>query len=349
MNSQYKNRRSALFTMALLTAAIGGVASAQEINVALPSPTADRWVYPFNGTPGARPVIPIFGAIGEEFFDDRDGQCLLGYDTSSSIQTGLGQLGYTIQSATLTVMISNDLFFTYDPTLDAYQTYIDGSGSIDNDPGRPVILSATGFRDRYTGLTYGDDGPYSTAGDPNLRAAFPADIDNDGELIDITNNVVEGFDPQPMAVGVIERFPAGDLVPEGSILKFDLDVSDPKIQCYLNGGLSDGYISLSITSLNPASQPGTGPAAFPEIYASENIAVSLGLAQAPSLNMVVTEHTDPPQAGDANRDGHVDLSDFSLLLIQFGECYCCSADFNQDGFVDLDDFSTLLINYGCCP
>ncbi len=341
-------RRSHL-SLAAVSISMAAVASAQQIDLSLPTPTADRWMYPFNSTPGARPAMPLFGGIGS-VFDNRSGQIVLGYDTSNEVPTGLGQLGYTIQSAQIKMMILGDQRFVYDPTLDGYETYLIEGGTPDLDPGRPIILSPVGFRDGYTGATFGDDGPYSTIGDANLRTAYPANIGPDGELIDISKNVANGFDPQPFAVGQYAKLMPGDPVPEGSIVVFDLDIANPSNHCYLANGLSDGYISLGVTSLHSASQPGGSvPASYPDIYASENIAVTLGLAQAASLEMVVTPHTDPPQPGDANRDGQVDLNDFSLLLVQFGgDCYCCGADFDQNGAVDIQDFSTLLVNFGCC-
>ena len=54
-----------------------------------------------------------------------------------------------------------------------------------------------------------------------------------------------------------------------------------------------------------------------------------------------------PIPGDANGDGCVNISDFSVLLIEWGSaCRRCSTDFNRDGQVDLGDLSLLLIHYG---
>jgi hypothetical protein len=42
----------------------------------------------------------------------------------------------------------------------------------------------------------------------------------------------------------------------------------------------------------------------------------------------------------------VNLADFSQLLIDYGTTGESPADFNGDNIVDLDDFSILLVNFG---
>lgn len=53
---------------------------------------------------------------------------------------------------------------------------------------------------------------------------------------------------------------------------------------------------------------------------------------------------------DLNRDGVVDLDDFSVLAVGFGAgpgATIDQGDITNDGFVNLDDFSQLAINFGC--
>lgn len=56
-------------------------------------------------------------------------------------------------------------------------------------------------------------------------------------------------------------------------------------------------------------------------------------------------------AGDADRDGDVDISDFSTFTSCFGgsgtpcDGECCAVDFDGDGDVDIADFSTLATNF----
>jgi len=49
--------------------------------------------------------------------------------------------------------------------------------------------------------------------------------------------------------------------------------------------------------------------------------------------------------GDCDGDGHVTVTDLSLLLSHFGAAYA-SCDFNADGIINILDLSTLLSNYG---
>ncbi len=56
--------------------------------------------------------------------------------------------------------------------------------------------------------------------------------------------------------------------------------------------------------------------------------------------------------GDANRDGHVDVSDLGILATNYGagaESGWTTADFNADGTVDVSDLGILATNYGMVP
>lgn len=55
-----------------------------------------------------------------------------------------------------------------------------------------------------------------------------------------------------------------------------------------------------------------------------------------------------PLAGDANRDGQVDLSDFGILKLHFGQSPAdwSEGDFDSSGAVDLSDFGLLKANFG---
>ncbi|MCH2134180.1 MAG: hypothetical protein MK116_10560 [Phycisphaerales bacterium] len=61
---------------------------------------------------------------------------------------------------------------------------------------------------------------------------------------------------------------------------------------------------------------------------------------------------EPVCIADADRDGDVDVDDFSDLLVEYGDTGCdLTADFNHDGAVDIKDFSILLVHFGseCAP
>jgi len=56
---------------------------------------------------------------------------------------------------------------------------------------------------------------------------------------------------------------------------------------------------------------------------------------------------NPPQIqrADVNNDNKVDISDFNILMVNWGAAGSNSADFNSDGIVDLFDFNLLMINW----
>jgi len=96
--------------------------------VIVESPTLDRWMYPFNATPGTRGEAAVFTSLDiPEFdeFDERDGQALLGFDTSLEVPVDLPLSDYTVTAARLTIMNEGDENFLFDPTYDSYRTYLD--------------------------------------------------------------------------------------------------------------------------------------------------------------------------------------------------------------------------------
>jgi hypothetical protein len=66
---------------------VATTASAQtKVTVKYTTPSADRWNYPFNPTPGIRPTSSVFGnEAGSSLFDNRDGQMIVVYNTAEDI------------------------------------------------------------------------------------------------------------------------------------------------------------------------------------------------------------------------------------------------------------------------
>jgi hypothetical protein len=56
----------------------------------------------------------------------------------------------------------------------------------------------------------------------------------------------------------------------------------------------------------------------------------------------------PVKLGDIDADGAVAVSDFLLLLADWGPCTsdCCLADLDLDGYVGIADFLILLAQWG---
>ena len=64
---------------------------AETIHATYAQPQIDRWMYPFNGTPGTRPTISTFGSTpGTPEFDSRDGQFVMAFATSPQVPSSLG-------------------------------------------------------------------------------------------------------------------------------------------------------------------------------------------------------------------------------------------------------------------
>ncbi len=154
-------KRWIVFTI-VLTAATTTPSFGQQYNFNVPSD--DRWQYPFNSTPGTRPIGSCFGAGGYSGFNDRDGEVLLGWDTSSSITPGQGAASYNIASVTITLTSQSGATWPIDLSVDEWYTYdlnsdgqinadgiprgqpgdTDGESS-DTDVGRPIELFGMGF------------------------------------------------------------------------------------------------------------------------------------------------------------------------------------------------------------
>ncbi len=128
-----------------LLSIVAGTTQAQLLETQYNSPSLDRWMYPFNGSPGTRFEMTAFGAAFEEGFDDHDAQVLIGFDTSAEYTPGLGSDQYLIHEITVTMTVSNDDGFVYDDSYDSYTTYGPLSEPInDLDDGRPINLFLPG-------------------------------------------------------------------------------------------------------------------------------------------------------------------------------------------------------------
>ena len=279
-------------------------------------PNLDRWMYPFNGTPGTRTTAPLFGSLdGDPSFDQRDAQLLLGFNTASggttSIPTGQGSANYAISAATVTLTVAGG-DFKYDPTYDARDTYVSVA---DGDLGRPIELYGAAFRNGYSTLSFGsnDDvppgyeetSPFSPPGPPSAgaRHVFAADIDSGGSLRDVSNNVLDGFDPLPFSVGQTS-LSAGSTVPLGTTYTFALNLANADVRAYLQEALDSGVLGLVATSLSAASFG--GPPTYPIFYTRDH-----ATGAAPTL--VIEWGLLGDMDGDGDRD-NFDIEPFELAL-----------------------------------
>ncbi|MSU31341.1 MAG: hypothetical protein EXS25_01520 [Pedosphaera sp.] len=307
-------------------------------------------MYPFEfGTGGTRPVAPTFASFDTRF-DTRDAQFLMGWKTESWVQLGLPTSRYILSKVRLSVSVSADQTFIYDPTFDSYRTHL-GTNEIawtrDQDGGRPVEFFGTGFRNGFTAETYANESPYGPVGgftsdtiSVGTRNAFAAVYDTEGNLIDTSNHVGQrnanwtnaSFEAVPWAVGLTAQAIPGALVPVGSVFTFDLDLSDPLIAGYLGRALSAGTLDLMLSSLSPAQQvtPGGtgfgGLGSYPQWSTHENL-----LFKGPLLEVEGTVIRDT----DSDVDGLPD--DWERLFL--GDLSSTgTGDADGDGLVNQEEF-----------
>lgn len=299
-------------------------------------------MYPFNATPGTRPVISVFGSEpGGTDFDSRDAQFLIGFATTTRVTAGLGASSYAVLSARLTFDFANDLVVSYDPTSDPWQTFLapsDPDWQPDADAGQPIELFGCGFRNGWTALTFAENSPFGSGSVlmPSVRNAFAMSFDASGQPIDISNNPRAGFQARPFAVGQIAALQPGELIPLGAQMTFDLDVAHPPFQQYLRESLNQGRLMLVASSLTFVVQQG---GSFPAFFAKENPLVAAGLARAARLDLQVRIGS-ACQPGDLNCDGAVNGSDLTAMLSNWGGAG--STDINGDGATDGLDLTVLL-------
>lgn len=240
------------------------------------APTWDRWNYPFNGTPGSRDVASTFSTgYVPNMFDDKDAQFLNTFITAGHIAPHMGASNYVITSARFTVTLDPRFggVLAYDPTYDSYGTYRESfqpGFTPDTDAGRPIELYATGFRNGLNPFAYGDNMAFSF-GDPTaegVRNAYAADVDAVGNLSDASNNVRDGFDTNPLAIGQIAGLNAGDMIPGYATLVFDINVGHAGIHAWLAQSLNSGALALTVASMHVAVQG--GPVTYPGFFTNES-------------------------------------------------------------------------------
>lgn len=272
----------------------------------------DRWMYPFNASPGFRGNAPIFGAVGEgDSFDDFDGQFLVGFNTSAagvptSVPEGFKLL---IHSVRVTATHSSGAFI-YDPTFDPYQSHLDPSDPdyvADSDGGRPIEIWGAGLRGGFTSFGFGatvpggatfEEGDIFAFGDPTaarVRNAYAYDP-NFGDVSNVVTDRL--FTATPWAIGANDALTPGSLVPQGvpgvsvgATFTFDIDLSRPEVLAYVMEGISDGGLFFTITSLASTTQGGTSN---PNFYTRETFdPAALGAAPAIFIDYAIVPVPEP--------------------------------------------------------
>lgn len=262
-----------------LILSVGETVSAQPFRLAPERPDIDRWMYPFNSTPGTRPVAAVFSTFGDESgVDTRHGQFILAWNTGPSIPPGLPTDRYLVRSARLTVTVTRGDVFVNDSTADPYGSLLfpdNPDYQPDPDPGRPLELFGTGFRNGFTPASFLANSPFGGAA-TGRRNAFAAGFAPDGQWVDVGNNVGKtnalfpSFPTRPFAIGAIPDVSAGQPVPAGARIVFDLDLTDPLVLGYVRSSLREGLLWTTVTWLG-GSEGFVGAPTFPELATAENL------------------------------------------------------------------------------
>jgi hypothetical protein len=236
-------------------------------------------MYPFNSMPGIRPVAPVFGTFGDGAgVDTRHGQFVMGWNLAGRVQPGLDLRRYLVRSVRLQVQVVREGAFVHDPTPDDFGSYLEegSEGAVpDEDPGRPMELFGTGFRGGFTGETFLANSPYgSTAA--GGRNAYAAGFNPAGEWVDVGNNVgksADRFAPFPtraFATGVVDGLAAGEPVPSGATVSFEVELDDPLVLGHVRASLRSGRLWFTLTWLGESGGL-TGVPNYPDVATAENL------------------------------------------------------------------------------
>ncbi len=369
--------RSAGILAVLISMTCSVVAGAADTAFVFDTPSDDRWHYPFNFTPGFRPVASAFGAADIPGFNDRDGTILIAWDTSEDIEPGLGAEAYEIQSIRITMTNQVNEFVSpqwpIDLTVDEWFTFVEGG--VDDDPGRPIELFGVAFGPATSEALWNEttfyNGSSSTADLP--RDPFPfvyqeetfealhvedcvKGLHNEGlstPLCDDPDGICP-FTPTPWAIGVPTGYtPGSQVAPFDVTFDINLELSDGHVKQYFQEQLNNGRILVFVTSLRETAVQ--GPASgFPSFYMKEGVPLDPN-ARAGRLELVLGNAV----TGDLNSDEAVDLTDWS----GFADCLSgegvapfpvepltveqclCTYDFDRDGDVDLLDAGDFAIAF----
>ena len=334
--------------LALAVIATGSCGAwAESFDAIFPEPTSDRWNYGFNTTTGFRSVASVFGYTGTLYeFDDRDGQIVLDFDTTALVSAAAGSDRYRVDSIVLEITLADLLLGGYDSSIDDWRTYLPPDHPeylVDKDPGRPIEVFATGFRNGISPATWTDTTVFSPVGPfgEGVRNAFAAECLAGGGLRDVSNSVADQFTASPLAVGVVEDALPGVELAEGTVLRFEFDGSDPGVAEWLGTGLDAGRLLFSLSSLVEAEQQGGD---FVDLYMRENPLVTAGVRSAATLRITgeITDGCSVP--GDLDGDCVVGGGDLGIFLASWGTDDP-STDFNLDGVTNGIDLGILLSRF----
>ena len=356
----------------------GVVQSALGDSFVFEDPSDDRWHYPFNFTPGVRPIASTFGAGGMFGFNDRDGVLVIAWDTSALIEPGADPDSYDVRCVRLRVMNIAAAEWPVDLTIDEWYTHdVNGDGeqnadgfprghpddtdgeSDDEDPGRPIEVFGCGFGPVYSPDTWHERSRYvgSDSKENIARDPFPFVYqDETWEMLHVEDSVkglfnedidepVFEFTPVPWAIGVPIDYQPGDQASPFFIdFEIDLALTDDAVRRYFQEQLAAGKVFLVVTSLREAVREG-GQSGYPVLFTKEGIQIDPDAA-APTLELCLGGGLP----GDSNGDGVIDLADYEVMYdcllgpdVAIEREACRTFDFDFDDDVDIEDAAAFAV------
>ncbi|MCB9867920.1 MAG: hypothetical protein H6816_14945 [Phycisphaerales bacterium] len=338
---------------AFLLVACGTFAAArvQAEQFVFTPPTADRWHYGFNSTPGSRPIGSTFmapGSVGiNSDFNDRDAFVILAWDTSGVITPGQPLESYNISSIGLTVTCAPGGQWVPDATVDEWYTYdLNGDGMInadgiprgapgdsdgessDPDPGRTIDIYGVGFGPTYTAATWTEGSAYIGSmysgfpyfGDPvAARDPFPF-VFQDGSLDMLhVEDHIRGLQNDMLANPVYEFTPhpwaIGDVVgytPGSQTVPFDVHFS---IDLSLSAGAVKQYFQEQLAAgkifIIVSAAHETVMMGGQESYPNIYMREAVGSITGAKAAVLNLDLAAVP--GDYDGDGDADLADFAAF------------------------------------
>lgn len=230
-------------------------------------PAIDRWMYPHNPTPGTRVTASTFSFLPSTGVDDRFGQFIIKFDTvAAGVPAGLGVENYEIHRMSVSAVYASSDSLPYDPSEDPLGSLGPFATFEDPDLGRPLELHGTAFRGGFTAASFQENSAYGS------RNAFAFSFDGLGVARDVSNHVTQGLPSEPWALGRVLHggvpLAAGETIPMYAQVVFEINLGIPRVADYVRQGLHQGFIWFTLSSLHPASGPGSG--GFPAYFTKEH-------------------------------------------------------------------------------
>lgn len=91
-----------------------------------------------------------------------------------------------------------------------------------------------------------------------------------GNNVGKTNEAYSPFPTRPFAIGIVTDVAAGDPVPAGATVRFDVNVADPDVRGYLQESLRSGRLWLTVTWLGESSGL-SGTPTYPDFATRDNL------------------------------------------------------------------------------